>query len=128
MIDSLPFIERLDTRLSGGLRALPIACGWADRHLGWAGAGAGAPLAHAVDKSFGPDSEIDDERAFCMQDLAINNNVFTTVHLGAGTPGTVGRSGNNVTSIMHHSDHNLFRKNSPNVRAQAYNARFCIIL
>ena len=123
MIDSLPFIERLDTRLSGGLRALPTACGWADRHLGF-----GAPLAHAVDKSFGPDSEIDDERAFCMQDLAINNNVFTTVHLGAGTPGTVGRSGNNVTSIMHHSDHKFFRNNSPNVRAHAYNARFCTIL
>ena len=45
-----------------GLRALPPACGWADRHLGH-----GAPLAQAVDKSVGPDSEIDDKRAFaCM--------------------------------------------------------------
>ena len=29
--------------------------------------------------------EIDDARAFCMHDLAINNNnVFTTVHPGVG--------------------------------------------
>ena len=47
---SLPLFERLDARPSRGVRARSHACGWAERHLGH-----GAPLAQAVDKSFGPD-------------------------------------------------------------------------
>ena len=53
-------------RLSGGMRGLPTACGWADRHHRH-----GAPLAQAVDKSFGLDSEIDDARAPCMHEFGV---------------------------------------------------------
>ena len=55
---SQPPPKRPDARLSGGLRARPTACAWAKLRLGF-----GAPLAQAVDKSFGPDVEIDDARA-----------------------------------------------------------------
>ena len=44
----LPFIERPGARLSGGLRASPTACGWADRHHRH-----GAPLAQAPSAAMG---------------------------------------------------------------------------
>ena len=50
---SLPFLKRPNARLSGGLRARPPACGWAERHHHHV-----APLAQAVDKSFGPDAKL----------------------------------------------------------------------